>query len=118
MTAARHRRLRPCKSFRIDLRSALLRPRHGGPGRGAQLWRPTGGAADSSPLPTMTAAPRRNGCRRLRQRFATAPDHIIGGRTINALVQNPYAATSQLILDVVYRHFNGAEPGRGAVPCL
>ena len=39
------------------------------------------------------------------------PDHLIGGRTINALAQNPYAATSQVILDVVYRHFNGAEPG-------
>jgi len=42
----------------------------------------------------------------LAGRFAAAPDHIIGGRTINALVKNPYAATSQLILDVVYHHFN------------
>ena len=47
----------------------------------------------------------------LAERFAAAPDHIIGGRTINALVKNPYAATSQLILDVVYHHFNPAGPG-------
>jgi glycosyltransferase involved in cell wall biosynthesis len=47
----------------------------------------------------------------LAKRFATLPDHLIGGRTINALAQNPYAATSQVILDVVYRRFNGAEPG-------
>ena len=47
----------------------------------------------------------------LAARFAALPDHIIGGRTINALAQNPYAATSQLILDVAYRHFNGAVPG-------
>ena len=36
---------------------------------------------------------------------------MIGGRTLNALAQNPYAATSQLILDVVYRYFNGVGIG-------
>ena len=48
----------------------------------------------------------------LAARFASLPDHLIGGRTINALAQNPYAATSQLILDIVYRHFNGTGPGK------
>ena len=47
----------------------------------------------------------------LAARFASLPHHIIGGRTINALAQNPYAATSQLIVDVAYRHFNGTGPG-------
>jgi glycosyltransferase involved in cell wall biosynthesis len=47
----------------------------------------------------------------LAARFEALPDHIIGGRTINALAKNPYAATSQLILDVAYRHFNRAGLG-------
>jgi glycosyltransferase involved in cell wall biosynthesis len=37
------------------------------------------------------------------------PDHIVGGRTINALPQNPYSETSQAIIDTVYSYFN-ADP--------
>jgi GT2 family glycosyltransferase len=36
----------------------------------------------------------------------TNPGRIIGGRTINALPQNPYSATSQAIIETVYSHFN------------
>src|SRR4051812_28612666 len=36
---------------------------------------------------------------------AANPDRIIGGRTINALPQNPYSETSQAIIDAVYSHF-------------
>jgi glycosyltransferase involved in cell wall biosynthesis len=38
--------------------------------------------------------------------FAQTPDHLIGGRTLNALPLNPYSETSQLIIDVVYAHYN------------
>ncbi len=38
--------------------------------------------------------------------FAETPDRLIGGRTINALPLNPYSETSQLIIDVVYAHYN------------
>jgi glycosyltransferase involved in cell wall biosynthesis len=41
--------------------------------------------------------------------FDRTPDRIIGGRTINALTQNPYSETSQAIIEVVYAHFN-ADP--------
>ena len=37
-------------------------------------------------------------------------DHMVGGRTINALPDNPYATASQEIIDVVYRYYN-AEAG-------
>ena len=47
----------------------------------------------------------------LAARCADAPNHIIGGRTLNALAENPYAAASQLILDVVYGHYNSAAAG-------
>lgn len=42
----------------------------------------------------------------LAARFATAPEHIIGGRTLNALPSNPYSSTSQLIIDFIYAYYN------------
>jgi GT2 family glycosyltransferase len=36
----------------------------------------------------------------------------VGGHTVNGLPGNPFAAASQLIVDLVYAHYN-AEPGRG-----
>ena len=56
---------------------------------------------DCAPAPDWLSA--------LAQRFAATPDRIIGGRTINKLSNNIYACTSQLIVDIVYRHFN-ADP--------
>jgi GT2 family glycosyltransferase len=47
--------------------------------------------------------------RALAKRFATAPDHAVGGRTLNALTNNPYAIASQLIVDFVYAYYN-ADP--------
>ena len=88
----------------------LVTPRHGGPAAARNHGaRQAAGRFfaftddDCRPAPEWLSA--------LAERFASAPEHIIGGRTINALVENPYAATSQLILDVVYDHFNGAGPG-------
>jgi GT2 family glycosyltransferase len=47
------------------------------------------------------------------ERLKTAPHHLIGGRTINALSDNPYAATSQGIVDVVYTYYhNSSKPLR------
>lgn len=42
----------------------------------------------------------------LTERFAVKPDHMIGGRTLNALSDNIYSITSQLILEVVYAYYN------------
>jgi glycosyltransferase involved in cell wall biosynthesis len=42
----------------------------------------------------------------LAERFTAVPEHIVGGRTLNALTHNAYAATSQLILDVAYAYYN------------
>jgi GT2 family glycosyltransferase len=39
-------------------------------------------------------------------RFTQTPDHIIGGRTFNALHENLCSETSQLIIETVYSHFN------------
>jgi glycosyltransferase involved in cell wall biosynthesis len=98
------------QEFQNRLAVSLVTAPHGGPAaarnQGAKRARGEFFAFtddDCRPAPEWLAT--------LMRRFSTLPDHLIGGRTINALAQNPYAATSQLILDVVYRHFNGAESG-------
>lgn len=44
--------------------------------------------------------------RAFAKRFAEEPARVVGGRTVNALDRNPYSETSQLIIEVVYEHFN------------
>jgi GT2 family glycosyltransferase len=51
-------------------------------------------------------APAPNWLNTLAARFAVAPDRIIGGKTLNALPGNIFSTTSQLIVDVVYAHYN------------
>lgn len=47
--------------------------------------------------------------RRLVERVGERPGQAAGGHTFNALCENPYAATSQLIIDVGYAQ-NNADP--------
>ena len=54
-------------------------------------------------------APTASWLRALAAYFVRTPGRLIGGRTLNALSLNPYAETSQLIIEVVYAHFN-ADP--------
>ncbi len=44
--------------------------------------------------------------RKLEKRFAETSDHLIGGRTFNALRDNVYAAATQIIFDLVYHYYN------------
>jgi GT2 family glycosyltransferase len=44
--------------------------------------------------------------RELARHCVATPDHVVGGRTVNALPQNPYSETSQAIIESVYSHFN------------
>lgn len=43
----------------------------------------------------------------LADAFRDAPDCGVGGKTVNALTDNLYAATSQLLLDYLYDYYNG-----------
>ncbi|MBK6563559.1 glycosyltransferase [Candidatus Amarobacter glycogenicus] len=43
--------------------------------------------------------------------LAAMPDHLVGGRTVNALADNRFAATSQAIVSYLYAHYN-ADPTR------
>ena len=40
--------------------------------------------------------------------FMATPEHLIGGRTLNALPGNFYSAASHAIIEVVYEHFNAS----------
>jgi GT2 family glycosyltransferase len=42
----------------------------------------------------------------LAARFDEYPDHIVGGRTLNAIPSDSYATTSQVMTDAVYAYFN------------
>jgi len=56
--------------------------------------------------------PRPDWLRRLADRFVASPTEAIGGRTVNALPQNPYSTAAQLVIDVGYRQNNEGPTGR------
>lgn len=41
--------------------------------------------------------------------LATSPEAMIGGKTINALVNNPYSTASQKLIDYLYEYYNPAK---------
>jgi GT2 family glycosyltransferase len=43
---------------------------------------------------------------KLANRFSETPDQAIGGRTLNALTENPYSAASQNLMDAGYAYYN------------
>lgn len=51
-------------------------------------------------------APAPDWLKTLAARFATAPDCLIGGRTLNALPNNLYSTASQVLIDYLYKHYN------------
>jgi GT2 family glycosyltransferase len=44
--------------------------------------------------------------RMLAARFERAPDSMVGGHTVNALVDNPWAATSHVVVAMAYAFYN------------
>src|SRR5262249_34753722 len=49
----------------------------------------------------------------LTARFAKTPDHMIGGRTINALPDNLYSTACQVLVDYLYAYYNNADLNHG-----
>jgi glycosyltransferase involved in cell wall biosynthesis len=50
--------------------------------------------------------PATNWLQALENCFTATPDRIVGGRTVNALADNPYSTTSQNIISMGYAHYN------------
>ena len=53
--------------------------------------------------------PTANWLTQFAKRFATAPQSMLGGQTINALVSNPYSTASQKLIDYLYQYYNPAQ---------
>lgn len=51
-------------------------------------------------------APAPDWLQQLDVRFISRPRHVIGGRVINALTENPYSMASHVILDVIYDYYD------------
>jgi len=51
-------------------------------------------------------APSPEWLQRLEARFRSGPNRIIGGRTVNALSDNPYSTASQVLIHYLYEYYN------------
>jgi len=93
---------------RLDVR--LLRQPNSGPATA----RNTGAARAKGEFLAFTdddCRPAPDWLKSLAVRFGKDPDCVIGGRTINALPDNPYSSASQLLIDYLYSYYN-ADPYR------
>ena len=93
--------------FRSQLRVTLIRQANAGPAaaRNAAADRATG---EYLAFTDDDCLPEPGWLRTLAGVWAESPDSMVGGLTLNG-APNLYSETSQLIVDVVYRHYN-ADP--------
>ncbi|MCS6927691.1 MAG: glycosyltransferase [Candidatus Binatia bacterium] len=97
-------------AFHGQLDVTLLDQPHAGPAAA----RNTGAARAKGEFLAFTdddCAPTPDWLSALAARFAAMPECMIGGRTLNALPENPYSAASQLLVDYLYAYYN-ANPER------
>jgi glycosyltransferase involved in cell wall biosynthesis len=93
------------KSFSERLSLTLLAQPNSGPAsaRNTGAWEAKG---EFLAFVDDDCAPEAAWLRSLEAHLNGTQDTIVGGRTINALPDNPFAATSQLMTDAVYAYYN------------
>lgn len=95
----------PIDAFRHRVDVTLLKQAHSGPAAA----RNHGAAHAKGSYLAFTdddCIPAPNWLRRLSASFALFPESVLGGRTINALVHNPYSTASQLLVDYLHMCWN------------
>jgi len=58
-------------------------------------------------------APAPDWLQKFEKRFDTKPNLLIGGRTINALTDNPYSTASQVLINYLYEYYNADKNNAG-----
>jgi glycosyltransferase involved in cell wall biosynthesis len=99
-----------CSAFRDRLDIELLSQPHGGPAAA----RNSGSLRAKGEFLVFTdddCRSRPDWLRQLELRCLAAPDHMIGGHTVNLLHDNLFSQMSQVIVDIVYDHYNGGITG-------
>jgi GT2 family glycosyltransferase len=94
--------------FRSQIEVMLLTQANAGPAAA----RNTGAARAQGEFLAFTdddCAPAPDWLQTLAARFAVTPDHLIGGRTLNALPANWYSTATQLLIAYLYAFYN-ADP--------
>src|SRR5436190_7962390 len=92
-------------SFRDNIDVTLLTQAHAGPAAA----RNTGAKQARGTFLAFTdddCMPKADWLQKLAERFDETPDHLIGGRTLNALPDNPYSTASQTLIDYLYTYYN------------
>ncbi len=56
-------------------------------------------------------SPEQDWLQRMERAFKTRPDHMVGGRTLNSLKDNPFAEASQVLISYLYAYYNTDRPG-------
>src|SRR5262249_30529626 len=93
---------------RGSLDVTLVHAEHGGPAAA----RNAGAARAKGELLCFTdddCAPAPGWLTAFAARFRASPDAMLGGHTVNALADNVYSETSQLLVDYLYEYYN-ADP--------
>ncbi len=91
--------------FQSRLHLTLLKQSNAGPAAA----RNTGAAIASGQCLVFTdddCMPKPNWLSALSDSFATSPHCLVGGQTLNALLNNTYSTTSQLLIDYLYQYYN------------
>jgi GT2 family glycosyltransferase len=94
-------------SFNSSINLTVLTRSHGGPAaaRNTGVKRARGKYLAFTDDDCM---PDPNWLRVMADRLTANPDSLVGGRTVNELVDNSYSATSQLLIEYLYTYFGRA----------
>ncbi|MDJ0569948.1 MAG: glycosyltransferase [Pleurocapsa sp. MO_192.B19] len=96
------------ESLKNEIKIKLLRQENAGPAAA----RNAGAAEAQGEFLAFTdddCQPTADWLTKLATGFATAPEAMIGGKTINALANNPFSTASQKLIDYLYEYYNPAK---------